>query len=93
MVRFNMHLLKGCELYMADGEYKISLGVDVDVSGIQEQINTETKKIEPIKINIDLNHTKKQVDAVKSQIKTSAFPPFCSIRDFTSSALSRVPAQ
>ena len=56
---------------MADGEYKISLGVDVDTSGIQEQINSDVRsKIKPIKIDIDLNHTNKQIDTIKSQIQS-----------------------
>lgn len=55
---------------MADGEYRISLGVDVDTNGIQEQINSNIRgKIKPIQIDIDLNHTKKQINTIKSQIQ------------------------
>ena len=39
---------------MADESYKISLGVDVDVSNIQSQINTKTKDTTvPIKVEIE----------------------------------------
>lgn len=64
-----MHRLKGCEFkYMADNQYNISLGVTVDTSDIKAQISNV--KTEPIKIDFDLNHTKKQVDAIRSQIQT-----------------------
>ena len=50
-------------------DYNISLGVEVDTSNIQSQINTGIRnKIEPIKIDIDLDYTKKQINVIKSQI-------------------------
>ena len=55
---------------MADGEYKISLGVDLKTDDIKNQINGIEAKVDPIKINIDLNHTKKQIDAIKKQIQS-----------------------
>lgn len=49
---------------MADTPYKISLGVDVDVSDIQSQISTKTDKTPiPIKVKID------NLDEVKRQIQ------------------------
>ena len=51
---------------MAD--FKISLGVDVDVGDIQSQINGV--KVDPIKLNIDVSNAKKQIDAIKSQIQS-----------------------
>jgi TP901 family phage tail tape measure protein len=53
---------------MADNEYKISLGVQVETDDIKTQLSGV--KVDPIKINIDLNHTKKQIDAIKSQIQS-----------------------
>lgn len=53
-------------------EFKISLGVDINdasLNNIKSQINGLEAKVDPIKINIDLNHTKKQIDTIKSQIK------------------------
>ena len=45
-------------------EYKISLGVDIDVSDIQSQINDAERKVNPIKLNIEienLNEIKQQL--------------------------------
>ena len=50
---------------MAD--YKIRLGVELDTGDIKAEL--DNIKTEPIKINIDLNHTKKQIDAIKTQIQ------------------------
>lgn len=53
---------------MGDNEYKISLGVQLDTDDIKTKINGV--KTDPIKINIDLNHIKKQIDTIKSQIQS-----------------------
>lgn len=46
--------MKGVDINMAENEYKISLGVDVDVSDIQTQINSKTKNnTVPIKVEIE----------------------------------------
>ena len=58
---------------MADNQYKIQLGVDVDVSDIQSQINTKATKIDkiPIKIEIEnLNDIKKQIQGL-GDVKTN----------------------
>lgn len=51
-------------------QFKISLGVDLNTSDIQGQIDSIETKVEPIKINIDLNHTQQQVNKIKQQIQS-----------------------
>lgn len=41
---------------MGENEYKVSLGVDIDLSDIQSQINTEANRIKP-KIKLDVDST------------------------------------
>lgn len=48
-------------------EFKVTLGVDVQVGDIQSQINGV--KLEPIKVNIDMNHISGQISQIESQIK------------------------
>ena len=60
-----MHLLKGCE-YMA--EYRVTLGVDIDIGDVQGQINNI--KPNPIKVDIDMGHINSQIGQIKSQIKS-----------------------
>ena len=52
---------------MAD--YNIRLGVIVDTSSIQTQINNAKSNIQPIQIEIYLNHTQNQINKIKSQIQ------------------------
>ena len=54
---------------MAD--YKISLGVDVDIAGIQEQINKA--KVNPIKVNLDVKNTKKEIQDIKNNLRGIGF--------------------
>lgn len=58
---------------MAENEYKISLGVDVDVSDIQSQISTKTKDTKvPIKIEIEnLKDIKTQIQNLNNGKKPS----------------------
>lgn len=58
---------------MAENEYKISLGVDVDVSDIQSQISTKTKDTKvPIKIEIEnLKDIKTQIQNLNNGNKPS----------------------
>ena len=51
-------------------QYKISLGVDLDTSDLQTQINNGKNKVAPLKIDIDLKHAQQQIDTIKSQIKS-----------------------
>lgn len=53
---------------MADNQYKVALGVDVDTSDLQTQI--DGAKVKPIQIDIDLKHTQQQIDIIKSQIES-----------------------
>ena len=56
---------------MADGEYKISLGVDVDTSDIRNQINKSIGNSQFKKIKLELN-TKKinsQLNSIRKQIQ------------------------
>lgn len=56
--------MKGCELYMAN--YEISLGIELDTSNLQKQINDAgSNKTIPLKIEIEnLSEIKKQIDSL-----------------------------
>ena len=51
-------------------EYKIELGIQLKDEDIRSQISDAQKKVEPIKIDIDLKHTQQQIDTIKSQINS-----------------------
>ena len=56
---------------MSENEYKISLGVEVDISDIKNQINKT--KVDPIKISLDIDNSKKEIQDIKKNLKGIGF--------------------
>lgn len=52
-----------------DNEYKISLGVELDTSNLQSQVDTAGSKIKPIDIKVDAE-TKELTNTIKEALKT-----------------------
>ena len=62
---------------MGENEYKVSLGVDIDVSDLQSQINQAGAKIDsiPIRVEIEnLNEIKKQLQNLGGTKNGSKLP-------------------
>ena len=66
-----MHRVKGCELYMADNEYKISLGVGLDIDDLNNQINEISKKSNKIKLGVDNKEVLDAINDIKKSIQDS----------------------
>lgn len=53
---------------MGDNEYKISLGIQLDTSDLQTQINKAGNIAKPIKLDVEFGDINKDIKAIKSQL-------------------------